>query len=256
MNLQTSEVFPDEDIENIIWGGFSLIQKKKGFRFGIDAYLLADFTKLKPREKIIELGTGTGIISLLLTAKRPHVNITALDIQAEMTDLAKRSIGLNNLSNIKIVTEDIRTAPDTLGKGNFTLVVSNPPYFPVKAGEHSPHAGRAISRTEILCSLEDLINSAALLLNYGGRFCFIHRPSRLPEILTTLQKYRLEAKRMRLVFPYANKEPNLVLIEARKDAGQELRILPPLFVYDQPGEYSQEIKRFFEQDQSEGHRGC
>lgn len=245
MKLQAIEIHHDEDVEDILWGGYRLIQKKKGFRFGVDAYLLANFTNLRPGERIIDLGTGTGIISFLLASKGKNVSITALDILPEMTDLVERSISLNGLANMRVVTEDLRNAAQALGKGSFSTVVSNPPYFPVKSGEHSSNYARAIARTEIMCSLEDLVSTAAQLLNYSGKFVFIHRPSRLPEIFNALKKYNFEPKRMRLVFAYSNTEPNLVLIEARKNAGQELRNLPPLIMYDKPGQYSAEIQTFF-----------
>lgn len=244
------KINPDEDIEDIIWGGFSLIQKKKGFRFGIDAYLLADFVRLNPREKLIDICTGTGIVAFLLLAKRHGIDVTALDILPEMTDLVERSAAYNDLANIRVITEDLRKAPESIGSGLFSHVVANPPYFPVGAGDHSPLHSKAVARTELLCSLDELVCTASRLLNYGGKFTFVHRPTRLPDIFTSLRAYSLEPKRMRLVHPHLGKEPNLVLIEARKNAGQELRILPPLFIYEEPGKYSLELKRFFNADQS------
>ena len=251
MMLDGIKINLDEDVENIIWGGFSLIQKKKGFRFGVDAYLLADFVRLRPQEKLLDMCTGTGIVALLLLAKRRGIHITALDILPEMTDLVVRSVALNNLANIRVITEDLRKAPESIGSGLFSHVVANPPYFPVGAGDHSPLHSKAIARTELMCSLDELICAASRLLNYGGKFTFVHRPTRLPDIFNALRAYSLEPKRMRLVYPYQGKEPNLVLIEARKNAGQELRIMPPFFVYKEPGIYSAELERFFKADHTE-----
>lgn len=215
--------------------GYKIIQNKNSFMFGIDAVLLSAFVKenvhFKTTDKIIDLGTGNAIIPLLLSSSA-DCKITGLEIQKEISDMAKRSIELNNLLNIQIINDDIKKVSNIFAKHSFNYVISNPPYMTADSGKENQTDAKSIARHEILCNLDDVISSADFLLQTHGSFFMIHRANRLTDILFTLRKYQLEPKILRLIHPYENQEPTMVLIEARKNAKADLKILPPLFVYN------------------------
>jgi len=231
-----------ERIDDLQRNGYRIIQNEEKFCFGMDAVLLSGFAKVKPGEQVLDLGTGTGIIPILLEAKTEASHITALEIQEESADMARRSVALNGLSEkISVVTGDIKEASALFGKAVFDVVTTNPPYMNDRHGLKNPDMPKAIARHEILCSLEDVVREAALVLKPNGRFYMVHRPFRLAEIFAVLQKYKLEPKAMRLVHPFADKEPNMVLIEALKGGKSMIKIAPPLIVYKEPGVYTEEI---------------
>ena len=231
-----------ERIDDLQRNGYRIIQNEEKFCFGMDAVLLSGFAKVKPGEQVLDLGTGTGIIPILLEAKTEASHITALEIQEESADMARRSVALNGLSEkISVVTGDIKEASTLFGKAVFDVVTTNPPYMNDRHGLKNPDMPKAIARHEILCSLEDVIREASLVLKPNGRFYMVHRPFRLAEIFAVLQKYKLEPKAMRLVHPFADKEPNMVLIEALKGGKSMIKIAPPLIVYKEPGVYTEEI---------------
>ena len=233
---------PGERLDDLERNGYKIIQTPERFCFGMDAVLLSGFAQVKKGECAIDLGTGTGIIPILLEAKTEGKHFIGLEIQEESADMASRSVKLNHLEEkIEIVQGDIKEAPQLFGKGKFDVVTSNPPYMNDLHGLKNPSDAKAIARHEVLCTLDDVVASAAALLKSGGRFYMVHRPFRLVEIFTAMTKYNLEPKRMRLVHPYVDKEPNMVLIEAVRGGKSMIKIEKPMVVYKEPGGYTQEI---------------
>lgn len=208
----------------------------------MDAVLLSGFTMVKEGERALDLGTGTGIIPILLEAKTKGKQFCALEIQEESAEMARRSVIINGLQEkINIVTGDIKEASGIFGAASFDVVTTNPPYMTGKHGLVNPDLPKAIARHEILCTLEDVVSEGSKVLRPGGRFYMVHRPFRLAEIMMVLAQYRLEPKRMRLVYPYIDKEPNMVLLEAIKGGRPRITVDPPLIVYKEPDVYTQEI---------------
>jgi len=231
-----------ERIDDLQRNNLQIIQNEEKFCFGMDAVLLSGFVKVKPGEKVLDLGTGTGIIPILLSAKTKAGHITALEIQEESADMARRSVAMNSLEQkIDVVTGDIKEASSVFGRAVFDVVTCNPPYMNDMHGLKNPDLPKAIARHEVLCSLEDVVREAAAVLKPNGRFYMVHRPFRLAEIFAKLQQYKLEPKAMRLVHPYLDKEPNMVLIECIKGGKSMIKIAPPLIVYKEPGVYTEEI---------------
>ena len=235
-------LYEGERIDDLQRNGYQIIQNEEKFCFGMDAVLLSGYAKVKKGETVLDLGTGTGIIPLLLSAKTEASHLTALEIQEESADMARRSVALNGLSEkISVVTGDIKEATKLFGKATFDVVTSNPPYMTDQHGLKNPNMPKAIARHEVLCSLEDVVREASGVLKPNGRFYMVHRPFRLAEIFEQLKKYKLEPKSMRLVHPYVDKEPNMVLIECLKGGKPMIKIAPPLIVYETSGVYAQEI---------------
>ena len=186
------------------------------------------------------------MIPILLTAKTDAAHIDALEIQPESADMAKRSVQLNGLTDkIQIIDGDIKKASQILGKASYDYVITNPPYMNNNHGLKNPDMPKAIARHEILCTLEDVIREASLVLKPGGHFIMVHRPFRLIEIITCLTKYKLEPKRIRFVHPFAHKEPNMVLIDAVRGGNSMVKIESPLIIYSAPGQYTQEILNIY-----------
>lgn len=233
---------PGERIDELNKNNYRIIQNASKFCFGMDAVLLTGFVKVLPGERLLDLGTGTGIIPILLEAKTKGSHFTGLEIQEDSADMARRSVALNGLQDkIDIVTGDIRQASSIFKPGSFDVITSNPPYMNNSHGLINPNETKAIARHEILCTLEDVVREASRLLKMCGRFYLVHRPFRLVEIINTLSAWKLEPKRMRLVHPYIDKEPNMVLIEAVKGGKSMVKIEPPLIVYKEKNVYSDEI---------------
>lgn len=232
----------DERIDDLQRNGYRIIQKKKGFCFGMDAVLLSGFAQVKEGEVAVDLGTGTGIIPILLEAKTKGKHFTGLEIQEEVAEMAGRSVRLNQLENrVDIVRGDIKEASRLFGKASFDVVTSNPPYMNDNHGLKNPELPKAIARHEVFCALDDVCREASLLLKSGGRFYMVHRPHRLVEIITALKTYKLEPKRMKLVHPFVDKEANMVLIEAVRGGRSMMKVEAPIIVYREPGVYTQEI---------------
>ena len=240
--IKNIPLYEGERIDDLQRNGYRIIQNEEKFCFGMDAVLLSGFAKVKPGESVLDLGTGTGIIPILLSAKTEAGHLTALEIQEESADMARRSVALNGLSErISVVAGDIKEASVLFGKATFDVVTTNPPYMNDNHGLKNPDLTKAIARHEVLCSLEDVVREASLVLKPNGRFYMVHRPFRLAEIFAVMQKYKLEPKAMRLVHPFADKEPNMVLIEGLKGGKSMIKIAPPLVVYKEPGIYTDEI---------------
>lgn len=233
---------PGERLDDLHRNNYQIIQNANKFCFGIDAVLLSGFTKVHPGEKALDLGTGTGIIPILLEAKTKGSHFTGLEIQEESADMARRSVMINQLEDkIDIVVGDIKEASSIFGTASFDVVTSNPPYMHNHHGLVNPDQAKAIARHEILCTLEDVIREANRVLKPSGRFYLVHRPFRLVEILNTLSAYKLEPKRLRMVHPYVDKEPNMVLIECLKGGKPRITVEAPLIVYQKPNVYTDEI---------------
>ena len=236
------ELLDGERIDELHRNGYQIIQNVNKFCFGLDGGLLSGFAKVKPGEVALDLGTGTGIIPILLEAKTEGKHFSALEIQEESADMARRSVALNGLEEkIDIVTGDIKEASSIFGAGTFDVVTSNPPYMNDQHGLKNPSLPKAIARHEVLCTLEDVVREAAKVLKVNGRFYMVHRPFRLIEIVNTLTKYKLEPKRMRFVHPYIDREPNMVLIEAVKGGKSMVKVEKPLIVYQDVNVYHPEI---------------
>ena len=228
--------------------GYKIIQDSERFQFGIDAVLLADFASKEVHcgDSVIDLGTGTGIIPLLMAKKCDSASFTGLEVQKESADMAERSVGLNALeSRIRIVNGDLCQVDQQFSRHSFNIVTCNPPYMIDDHGKGNDLDAKTIARHEVLCTLEDVVAAADYLLATHGKFFMIHRPFRLPEIFESLAAHKLEMKRMRLIQPFAGKEPNMVLIEARKNAKRRLSIEPPLIVRDDNGEYTVEVQDIY-----------
>ena len=240
--MMTSNLRDNERNDDLQRNGYKIIQKTNGFCFGMDAVLLSGFAQVKQGEKAIDLGTGTGIIPILLEAKYKGEHYTGLEIQNEMADMALRSVALNRLEDkISIVCGDIKEASSLFGNAVFDVVTSNPPYMNDSHGLKNPHVPKAIARHEVLCTLDDVCREAARLLKPGGRFYMVHRPHRLIEIITTLTKYKLEPKRMKMVHPFVDRDANMVLIEAVRGGRSMIKVEAPVIVYREPGVYTDEI---------------
>lgn len=234
----------DERLDYLLAEDLRIIQSPSVFSFSLDAVLLARFVYV-PIQKgsIIDLCSGNGVIPLFLSARTKGM-ITGVEIQDRLYDMAKRSIEYNTLQErIQMVHGDIKEMPKRLGYGKFDVVTCNPPYFPTpSAEERNENEHLAIARHEILCTLEDAVQVSSQLVRQGGKVAFVHRPSRFLDIVTLMRKYRLEPKRIQFVYPKQGKEANTLLIEATKDGNPDLKILPPLIVYNEENEYTAELK--------------
>ncbi len=238
----TIELKENERLDELQRNGYRIIQNPKKFCFGMDAVLLSGFAGAGRGTKVLDMGTGTGIIPILMEAKTEAEHLTGLEIQEESADMARRSVCLNNLQDkIAIVQGDIREAGTLFGAASFDVVTCNPPYMAGHHGLRNPEEPKAIARHEVLCTLEDVVSQAAKVLKPGGNFYMVHRPFRLVEIMVALREYRLEPKRMRLVYPFADKEPNMILIEANRGGRPQLTVEKPLIIYKEPGVYMPEI---------------
>lgn len=235
-------LLPGERIDDLERNNYKIIQNPARFCFGMDAVLLSGFALVKQGESVIDLGTGNGIIPLLLSAKTPGKHFVGLEIQPENVEMAQRSVKLNDIEDrVEIVEGDICNASSRFGKASFDVVTSNPPYMLGNHGLVNPDSAKAIARHEIMCTLDDVCREAALLLKPQGRFYLVHRPFRLAEIIVKLKEYKLEPKRMKLVHPFIDKEPNMVLIEAVRGGNPRMTVEAPLIVYKEKDVYTDEI---------------
>ena len=240
------KLLPGERLDDLHRNGFQIIQNKEKFCFGMDAVLLSGFARVKPGEMALDLGTGTGIIPILMEAKTEGEHFSALEIQEDMAQMARRSVMLNGLQEkITVVTGDLKEASKIFGRASFDVVTCNPPYMNQNHGLKNPDEPKAIARHELLCTFEDVAREAAALLKSGGRFYLVHRPHRLTELFQTMRAFRLEPKRMKFVHPFQDQEANMVLIEAFRGGKPQMRVEAPVIVYESPGVYTREIYEIY-----------
>lgn len=243
MNIELKE---NEKIEDLQCNNLKIIQNKKWFCFGMDAVLLTNYINIKNNSKIVDLGTGTGIIPILLSGKRNYSHAVGIEIQPEVAEMAKRSVLLNNLQEkIEILNIDLNNATEHLKPHTYDAVISNPPYKLANSGIINPTDQKAISRHEIKCSLEDVIRTASILLKQYGSFYMVHRPDRLVDIICLMRQYKLEPKQIRFIHPKAGDKPNMVLIRASKHGKPELKFDPPLYIYNDEGVYTEDVYKIY-----------
>jgi len=236
-----------ERIDDLITQELKIIQSEKAFRFSTDAVLLANFVNIRKNDKVMDLGTGGGVIPIILASRTKAKEIYGLELQEQLVDMARRSVTLNNLEDkIEIIQGNLCQVKDNFTAGSFDTVVSNPPYFPMDPGRQvNPNPVVAMAKHEVTATLDDVVQATSYLLNTNGRCAFVHRPFRLVDIFTTMRQYYLEPKRLRLVYPYADSEPSLVLVEGTKRGKPGLATLPPLYIYDNQGEYTRELQEIY-----------
>lgn len=245
-NVSSSLLKNNERLDELHRNGYQIIQDPKRFCFGIDAVLLSGFAEVKRGERVLDLGTGTGIIPILLEAKTEGEHFTGLEIQPESAEMAARSVVLNGLEEkISIVEGDIKDASKLFGASSFDVITTNPPYMIGNHGFTNGADAKTIARHEVCCDLDDILRESAKLLKPSGKFFMVHRPFRLAEIFSKMVEYRIEPKRMRLVYPYVDREPNMVLIEGIRGAKSRITIEKPLIVYEREGVYTEEINTIY-----------
>lgn len=233
---------PEERLDDLQVNGYEIIQHPGKFCFGMDAVLLSNFARVKEEERALDLGTGTGIIPILLTAKTEGQSFVGLEIQEESADMARRSVAHNHLEEkVEIITGDIKEAADIFGPVSFDVITVNPPYMIGQHGIANASDAKAIARHEVLCTLDDVLRESAKILKPKGRFYMVHRPFRLAEILSKMVAFGIEPKRMRMVHPFIDKEPNMVLIEGARGGNSRMKVEPPLVVYKEVGVYNEEL---------------
>ena len=241
------ELKENERIDDLEFKNLKIIQSKNGFCFGIDSILLTDFAKeIKKKSKVIDLGTGTGIIPILLSAKTENLEFTGIEIQSDVADMARRSVELNNLENrIQIINMNILQLKEKYTKGSFDVVTMNPPYKKINTGVVNINQKKLISRHEITASLEDFIQISSYLLKDFGELYMVHRPDRLVDIFYLMRQYKVEPKKIKFIYPKKSKKTNLVLIKAIKNANSFLEYEDNLYVYDENGKYTDEILKIY-----------
>lgn len=236
----------DETLDDLQLGGIHVIQKKKAFRFGVDAVLLANFAKVKRGMRVVDLCTGTGIIPFVLAGKTEASYITGVEIQDEMVEMAKRSIKYNKLEErMEFINADLKNLKLLKELPKADVVTVNPPYKLHNSGLLNPNDKNAIARHEICCTLEDVIIACRVLLKDNGRMYMVHRPERIADILCTMRKHKIEPKVIRMIHPNTKKAPNIVLVEGQRDGGAFLKWEPPLYVYNDDGGYTDEIEKIY-----------
>lgn len=244
--MEQNLVRENERVDDLQINGLKIIQEPNGFCFGIDAVLLVNFTKVKKNAKVVDLGTGTGIIPILLAGKTKLEKAYGIEIQEEVADMANRSVLLNNLQDrVEIINADLKEIDTILKPNMFNVITSNPPYMDGK-DIINENTKKAISRHEVKCDLNDVMRVASRLLMNGGSFFMVHRPSRLADIICLARQYNLEPKYLRFVHSRASKAPNLILIQFTKGGRPELKIMNPLYIYEEDGSYTSEIQAIYD----------
>ena len=240
----------NERIDDLEFQNLKIIQNTKGFCFGIDSVLLSDFAKnIKNNSTVVDLGTGTGIISILLSKKASIKKIYGVEIQEDVCDMATRSVKLNNLEDkIEIINNNIKNISTILGINMCDAVVTNPPYKKYGTGLLNDKESKIISRHEKECTLEDVIKQSFKILKDKGSFYMVHRPDRLVDIIYLMRKYKIEPKELRIVYSNIKSKAVLLLVKGIKNAGEELKLLKPLYIYNEDGTYTDEILKIYNKD--------
>ena len=245
-----NSILPDEELTNLCINHWKVLQKKQGFRFSIDAVLLAHFIQPKAGQQLLDMGTGSGVIPLLIAARHQQVIIDGIEVQPAIAEMAQRSVLYNGQQErITIRQQDLTQLPKDYAR-KYDWVVSNPPFFPIGSGKFSPNSQMAMARHEVGCTLDDVVKSASYCVKDRGHFAMIHRAERLPEILSTCQKYNLAPYRLRMVQPTAAQPANLLLLECIYQGRNRLIVLPPLVVYHQNHTYTEEILDYYKNNPS------
>lgn len=241
----------DEQLEDLQYKGYKILQKKSGFKFGIDAVLATFYAEccIKASDSVIDFGTGSGIIAILIAAHSMASRVVGVEIQKDIADMAKRSVVLNNIGDrVEILNEDLRNISSLYLRGTFDHVVSNPPYKRMGSGIINDHDSKALSRHEVLCTLEDVVIQGSFLLKPGGFFTLVQRPERLNDIIELMRRNKLEPKFIRFVYPSINKPPVLVLVRGVKDGKSFLKVEKPLIIYNEDGNYTEEINEIYSRE--------
>lgn len=242
MIISDNEVIDDLQINNL-----KIIQKKDGFKFGTDAVLLSDFAKSIISERTLDLCTGTGIIPLLLSAKTATPHFSAIEIQSDTAEMAQRSVRLNKLENrISVICGDLRNSIQIYGKRQFDLITCNPPYIRAGSAILNSSDSKIISRHEVMCTLEDIIQNSSKLLSLSGHLIMIHRPSRMCDLIYLMRKYDIEPKRIRFIQNTAKSSPILFLADGLYKGKSDVNILPPLILYNDDGSETDELKKIYQ----------
>ena len=235
----------EESLDDLILGDLQVIQSTRGYRFSLDAVLLAHFSA-PSQQQVVELGAGSGVISLIMAWRAPQASFTLIEIQPAMVERASRSIVLNGLEErIKVFAGDIREIENIMPRGCADLVVSNPPFWKKGEGKVSSNREEAIARHELDLNLEELVQKGAYLLRQGGKMDIIHRAERLDEAMEFFRRYKMPVRKLRLIHSFIDREARLVLIEAEKNRPGPMLVLPPLIIYDKVGEYGQELRAMY-----------
>lgn len=244
--LESKLVREDETLDDLQLKGICVIQKRNGFRFGIDAVLLANFAKVRKKDYVVDLCSGTGIIPFIIAGKNEVDHVTGVEIQSDMAEMANRSVLYNDLQDkIDFVQGDLKDNELLKRIGKVDVVTVNPPYKLQNSGIINENNKNAIARHEICCTLDDVIKASSILLKDNGKLYMVHRPERIADILCAMRKYKVEPKQIRMVQPNINKAPNLILIEGQKNGGKFLKLQNTLYVYDEKGEYTKEINMIY-----------
>lgn len=239
----------NERIDSLQRNGYSIIQDSTRFCFGMDAVLLSEFVKVKKGAEVLDFCTGTGVIPILLCAKTEGKHFTALEIQPEVADMAKRSVEMNELSDkIEVICGDLKDSKEIFKGNEFDVVTVNPPYMVPTNALVNPDESKAIARHEIKCTLDDVLLQAARVLKSNGHFFMVHKPDRLAEIIIKMKEYKLEPKRLRIVYPRVGSEPNMILIEGTKGGNAGMKVEKPLIIYDANGAYTPEVSKIYENE--------
>ena len=242
----TIDLLPGERIDDLQRNGYRIIQAPSRFCFGMDAVLLSGYAQAGEGARVLDLGTGTGIIPILMEAKTKAAQLIGLEIQKESAEMARRSVALNDLQDkIQIVDGDIKEAGQLFDAASFDVITCNPPYMISQHGLQNPDSPKAIARHEVLCTLEDVIKASARLLKPGGKLYMVHRPFRLAELMVVMHDYKIEPKRMRLVHPFIDHEPNMVLIEGVRGGKPRMTVDSPLIIYESQGVYTKELMNIY-----------
>jgi len=237
----------EEALDTLFGGRLKVLQKKQGYRFSIDAPLLAHFAEPDPDDRIIDLGTGCGIVPLILFFRKKSKKITGVEVQPSLADLARRNAVLNRCSSrFQVWQDDLRKLDQRVKRESFDLVLTNPPYRRVGSGRVNPHTEKAIARHEIQATLEEVLQATHYLLKDKGRLVMIYPASRVADLMRGLSKYHLEPKRLQFVHSHENDEARLVLVEAHKEGHAQVKILPPFYLFESSGDYTPAARKLFE----------
>lgn len=245
-DLDLSLVKDGETLDDLQLKDICIIQKREGFRFGIDAVLLANFANVKKKHKVMDLCTGTGIVPFIIKGKKEPEKIVGLEIQNKFVEMANRSIKINGFNDtMEFLHGDLKDKELLKSIGRFDVVTVNPPYKLKKSGIVNPNDKYAIARHEVMCNLDNVIEACRIVLKDNGRLYMVHRPERLADIFCIMRKYKIEPKRVQMVHPNTKKPANILLVEGQRDGGAYLKWEPPIYVYNDDGSFSKEINEIY-----------